>query len=326
MKKIYFLILFVVGLSAHAAPGPIDHRNPFGYGDAFIFNEGGVEFAIFPDGQFDFFFDPRGARPRFAGRDPFSFNHGFNYDPFVQYDDFGAVVQIERVPIFYDFYGRIVRAGNVPIFYNQFGTVSRIGNLYLEYDRYGRYVHHSGLINRYNRFYSYRPWHEFYRRPPMYSVVVYNQPYRAHYYPQRYDYIYYKNHYDNMHKRDFRRSYYRPGEKVTTYHRGRRTEARQDQNLYEFENDVRSNMNSEKERPADVRAVRRTNTEIERHHETQSRNRAAPVPQSQQIENSVQERSSATRATRTSVDSVKVPVQSPEKVSERGTRSSRGRN
>lgn len=321
MKKFYFLLLlFVVGLSAKASTSAFNQRNPFGYGDAFIFNEGGVEFAIFQDGQFDFYFNPRGAFPRFAGRDPFSFNHGFNYDPFVQYDDFGAVIQIERVPVYYDHFGRIIQAGRVPIYYNAFGIVRRIGNLYLDYDRFGRLARATGYINAGNRFYTYRPWHDFYRRPPMYAEIVYSTPYRAYYYPERYDYGYYRNYYERLHNTEFRRSYYRPGDRITSYYRGRRTES-QIEDRPSLESELRSNQNSEKARPTDVRSVRKA-TSRPRSADDQVRNRAARSSQ----DNNLPRRNSAVEPLKVEDPQVRLQENNqPQKVEERGTRSSRGR-
>ena len=322
MKTLYFLFLCLIsGFSAQASQPPMVQNNPFGRGDAFIFTEGGVEFAIFQDGQFDFYFDPRGAYPRFAGRDPFSFNHGFNYDPFVQYDDFGAVIQIERVPVFYDHFGRIIQAGRIPIYYNSFGTISRIGNLYLNYDRFGRLARAAGYINAQNRFYTYRPWHDFYRKPPLYAEIVYSQPYRAYYYPERFDYVYYRNYYDNLNNADFRRSYYRPGDKVASYYRGRRTETRIEDNP--VNTSVRSNQNSLRERKSDVRPARKTNSDSSRDSQNQIRNRATRTSRDN---NNLREQTNSVEKASPRGNKIQLPQNTPQTVKESGTtRSSRGR-
>src|SRR5690606_13176806 len=84
-------------------------------GTKVIFVEGGIEFSVFPDGQFDFVYlghtntEVSISTPNVA----VSFNSGYNYDAYVQYDSYGAVIQIEDTPIYYDHYGRIVRAGSV---------------------------------------------------------------------------------------------------------------------------------------------------------------------------------------------------------------------
>lgn len=327
MKKVYLLFAFlVVGLSAKAAPGAaIDYRNPFGYGDAFIFTEGGVEFALFPNGEFDFYFNPRSIVPGFGRHTPFSFNGGYNYDPFVQYDDYGAVIQIERVPIYYDHFGRIIRAGRIQIGYNHYGMVNRIGNMFLQYDPYNSYTRYSGYINSHNRFYRFRPWHEFYSRPGSYTIV-YNQPYRRYYVPQRYNYNTYKKYYKQNSRTDFRRNYYTPGDRVTTYYRGSRSEDERELKKT-TPADVRSNRNSNRKaeiqqtRPTRSSTVRRNTSEINntsanrpvRSHSTQTRSTAS------QPTASFPEARSATTTSRRSV---------PEATTSESTsrsRSSRGR-
>ncbi|TNJ46496.1 hypothetical protein KFZ70_13775 [Tamlana fucoidanivorans] len=163
----------------------------YNYGNSFIFVENGVEFSVFPDGQFDFNIIRNNSRFNISYNSPqvsVSFNSGHNYDAYVQYDEFGAVIQVENIPIFYDGYGRIAQAGNVNIYYNNFGYVSRVGGLYVHYNGANRFSHCTGYINIYNRRYVYRPWHNAYRIPYYKHCVVYNRPYRVNYYPVRYTY------------------------------------------------------------------------------------------------------------------------------------------
>ena len=117
-----------------------------------------------------------------------SFNTGYDYGGYVQYDEFGAVIQIEHTPIYYDFYGRVSQIGNVNIWYNNFGYVSRLGGLYVHYNRFNRFDYCTGFINTYNRAYVYRPWHRYYVTPSVNFCVVYNRPYRQFYNPVRYVY------------------------------------------------------------------------------------------------------------------------------------------
>lgn len=230
MKKIYLFFAFlVIGFSVKAATEIADYRNS--YGEAIIFEEGGVEFAVYPDGQFDFFYNHRRTGYNVNVVTPHvsvSYNSGYNYDPFVQYDDFGAVIQVENVPVYYDFYGRIIQAGRVQLSYNHFGMLTRVGNLFLHYSHRNHFTHYTGFINRYNPYYVYRPWHGYYSRPMAHFAIVYHQPYRAHYHPNRMKYRHYKNYYKRQYNDDFRRYYYRPGDRVTTYHRGRRSTGQRD--------------------------------------------------------------------------------------------------
>ena len=184
MKKILLILagFLLVGGSAFAATATTatttDHLNRYyrGYGNSFIFEEQGIEFAIFPDGQFDFnvnqYAPNFGAYANFGGVS-ISFNTGYSYDAYVQYDDFGAVIQIENVPIFYDYYGRIIQAGNVHITYNNFGRVYRVGGLFVHYNRFNRFSHCTGFINVFNRHYVYRPWHNYYVIPSVNFCILF---------------------------------------------------------------------------------------------------------------------------------------------------------
>src|SRR5690606_21398249 len=59
-------------------------------GTKVIFVEGGIEFSIFPDGQFDFVYIGHStsqisiSTPNVA----VNFNSGYNYDAYVQYDSY----------------------------------------------------------------------------------------------------------------------------------------------------------------------------------------------------------------------------------------------
>ena len=162
---------------------------------SFFFTIDAVEFAIFPDGSFDFAF----LKPRHHGNfaiDVYnsqlniSYNSGYNYDFYVQYDQYGAVIQIEHIPIFYDAYGRVTQIGDIYLNYRR-NRLIRIGGLSIFYNRRGLFTHSLGFVNAFNRRYRPRPWHWFYRRPFRRNCIVYNFPYRNDYRPIRYTY---KNH------------------------------------------------------------------------------------------------------------------------------------
>ena len=162
MKNIAFLISFLfIGISASAAS---EATAPRAYNDAFIFVENGVEFAVYPNGEFDFYYNPEFRRTNVVNISTpnmnISYNSGHNYDAYVQYDDYGAVIQIESVPVFYDYYGRIIRAGDVFIDYNRRGRIARVGGLHIHYNRFNRITNYTGFINHYNNTYVYRPWHQ----------------------------------------------------------------------------------------------------------------------------------------------------------------------
>lgn len=127
MKKLSTLLLvFLMGIGISYATTIEDDRYQ-GYDNSFIFNEGGIEFAVFPDGQFDFNYLNDGPQFGTVINTPnvsISFNSGYDYDAYVQYDSYGAVIQIENTPIYYDSYGRIIQAGDVFInYHNGYVTV-----------------------------------------------------------------------------------------------------------------------------------------------------------------------------------------------------------
>lgn len=153
----------------------------------FIFIENGVEFAIYPNGEFDFAFVGRNYahNPYNSAHRNFSYNGGYNYDFYIQFDRYGAVIQVENVPIHYDYYGRITRAGNVRISYRN-NYVSQIGMMHVVYNTHYVYDYSYGYINTYNRTYHVQPWHHYYARPVY--TVIYHEPYRRSYNPVRYSF------------------------------------------------------------------------------------------------------------------------------------------
>ncbi|BAO56446.1 hypothetical protein [Nonlabens marinus] len=234
MKKLSTLlaVLFLGFGIAHAEKVESDDRYR-GYTDNFIFVEDGIEFAVFPDGQFDFNYLNNGPQLNGyvdLGNVNISFNTGFDYDPYVQYDQYGAVIQIENTPIYYDSYGRVIQAGDVFINYRN-GYVNRIGNLYVRYSRPGIILNYTGYINVFNRHYVYQPWHRYYAAPFVDRVVVYSTPYRAYYNPIRFSYNYHRTYWNTptyyngcFASNRARRSFYRPYDHVVynDYERGRR--------------------------------------------------------------------------------------------------------
>lgn len=199
MKKLalLFTAVFLIGTSVNARTTNTTKNNSYkngyskGYTNSFIFTEGGIEFSVFPDGQFDFYAPNYGPKSNMTINTPnvsFSFNTGYDYGPYVQYDDYGAIIQIENTPIYYDYYGRITQAGHVNIHYNNYGRVSRVGSLHVYYDHHQRFTHYTGYINVYNRVYVPRPWHYYYTVPAVHYRVVYAKPYRQYYTPVRHPY------------------------------------------------------------------------------------------------------------------------------------------
>lgn len=174
----------------------IAHQDRYNMPVPFIFIENGVEFAIYPNGEFDFAYVGKNYayNPYASAHKNFSYNGGYNYDLYVQFDRYGAVIQVESVPIYYDYYGRITRAGNVRINYRN-NYVSQIGMMHIVYNTHFVYDYSYGYINSYNRAYHAQPWHHYYARPV--HTVIYSKPYRRDYNPIRYSYQEHKVAYEN---------------------------------------------------------------------------------------------------------------------------------
>jgi len=189
MKKFVLIIAAVLFGTAMAQAASAENKVAnvnLNAGNSFIFIENGVTFSVFPDGEFDFYVDNRlniGAGAQ-LGNVGVTFNSGFDYNPFVQFDDFGAVIQVENVPIFYDFYGRVNQIGAVNLNFNN-GFVNRIGGMNIFYSQ-GAFSHFNGFINIHNRRYIHRPFHSWFARPAIGFFNVWNTPYRQFYSPVRY--------------------------------------------------------------------------------------------------------------------------------------------
>jgi hypothetical protein len=203
-------LLFITIISFFVTPLTFASNNGsvsttlYGYndndGEKFTFVEKGITFSIFRNGEFDFYIDRRNSINTNVdfGSVNISYNAGYNYEAYVQYDDYGAIIQIEGIPIYYDYYGRITRAGDVKINYHS-NRVVRIGGMHVYYNTYGYYSYYSGFINPYNRYYAFHPYHNYFIRPYYNRCVVSYNPYRRHYRPYRYDYHYGNNNYNGHH-------------------------------------------------------------------------------------------------------------------------------
>src|SRR5690606_41484717 len=123
MKNLSILIatafISTYSISASAVEETNSNTYAYGYGDSFIFVEDGITFSVYPDGEFDFYIDNVnyiGANVNLCNTN-ISFNSGFSYDAYVQYDDYGAVLHTETTPIYDDYDGRVSHTGSVDIYY-----------------------------------------------------------------------------------------------------------------------------------------------------------------------------------------------------------------
>jgi len=165
MKKITFLVasIFIFGGNVATAAEKIDfsveRRSAVDFRDAdpIVFIERGIEFFVFPDGQFDF-----NTRPSISSNDGMYYKmgkkNGFNttygapsnsrngnYGVKVEHDNLGRVRRIGNVFINYDSNDRIKRVGSVYMTYNRY-ALEQVGGLQIIYNRRGQIVDMVGTV------------------------------------------------------------------------------------------------------------------------------------------------------------------------------------
>nr|WP_294938382.1 hypothetical protein [uncultured Flavobacterium sp.] len=173
MRKITLLVasILLVGSMAYASENPIfsdnngkGPRNVVDYRNAepIMFMERGIEFYIFPDGEFDFNTRPSGPRRGFTNTTYGApgvhvTNYGpANYGVRVEHDNFGRVRRVGNVFINYDGYNRVKRVGSVYMRYNSF-ALSQVGGLRILYNRRGHIIDVVGFVNGASHAYTYNP-------------------------------------------------------------------------------------------------------------------------------------------------------------------------
>ena len=135
-----------------------------------MFVERGVEFLIFPNGEFDFntelvsapydddFYYRSTSRRSSVNKTYGAPGRHVNYNrpegTLVLHDRSGNVRRIGNVFMNYDLYGRIKRVGSVYMRYRHDKLV-QVGGLKLLYNRHGKFVGTRGQVNRYNHGYNY---------------------------------------------------------------------------------------------------------------------------------------------------------------------------
>lgn len=116
------------------------------------FIERGIEFFVFPNGDFDFNTRPDDSQGNYqfktAGRRSTEVNRNnrpINYGVLIEQDSFGRVRRVGNTFINYDFSDRVTRIGSVYMQYNRF-ALDQIGNMRLIYNRHGQIVNTVGSI------------------------------------------------------------------------------------------------------------------------------------------------------------------------------------
>ena len=156
MKKITLLVasIFLVGSMANASENPVfsetKFNNQFGFDEPIAFFERGIEFFVFPNGDFDFNSRPQDSNGNYhyktAGRRSVEARIPFNYGVRIEHDSFGRVRRVGNTFINYDFNNRVSRIGSVFMRYNRF-AIAQIGGMQIIYNRRGQIIDFIGSVN-----------------------------------------------------------------------------------------------------------------------------------------------------------------------------------
>ncbi len=138
--------------------------NRYNYAQPIVFIERGIEFLVFPNGEFDFntegmrvradnYYGRKTRRSRYnktygapGARNNFEKRRGVN----VSHDRLGRFRRVGNVFINYDGYGRIKRIGSVYMRYQR-GKLKQVGELHIQYNRRGHMVAINGTVNHSNQ-------------------------------------------------------------------------------------------------------------------------------------------------------------------------------
>lgn len=158
MNKITLLVAGILMLGNVANASAIikttdeETRTRFSFDEPISFSERGIEFFVFPNGDFDF-----NTRPEDSDGEYFYKGAGkkvgktierggpVNFGTLVEHDSFGRVRRVGNTFINYDTRDRVSRIGTVYMKYNRFALM-QIGGLRLEYNRFGEITDMFGSV------------------------------------------------------------------------------------------------------------------------------------------------------------------------------------
>lgn len=164
--KTITLLTAVLMVNAAGATEAINYsgaeRNTiFSFEEPISFVERGIEFFVFPNGEFDFNTEATTASDsyyRIGRRGMMNATYGApgnsNGGTRIEHDTQGRVRRIGNVFVNYDSAGRIKRIGSVYMAYNR-NLLTQIGGMKIVYDRRGRIVNRIGNVNGYSQAYAY---------------------------------------------------------------------------------------------------------------------------------------------------------------------------
>ncbi len=147
MKKItlLFTVIFLLGNTVQAQVRSLTAANNhrIDIDEPIYFNERGIDFFVFPNGEFDFNTEPNtdGDIIYRKGRR----NCNSNVGVLIEHDNQGRVRRIGNVFLNYDFQNRIKRIGSIYMKYNRF-ALTQIGGMKLIYNYHGELINTIGFV------------------------------------------------------------------------------------------------------------------------------------------------------------------------------------
>jgi|SRR6478672_3773188 len=147
MKKITLLVASILFLNVANASATItttdEARTRFSFDEPISFTERGIEFFVFPNGDFDFNTRPEDSQGDYfykgankKGERTVQRGGPVNYGTLIEHDSFGRVRRVGNTFINYDTRDRVSRIGTVYMRYNRM-ALTQIGGMRLEYNRFG---------------------------------------------------------------------------------------------------------------------------------------------------------------------------------------------
>jgi hypothetical protein len=130
----------------------------FSHDEPIEFNERGIQFYVFPNGEFDFNTQNENSQGgmyyKTAGRRSFEVNINLNGGVAIERDNFGRVRRVGNTFINYDFQDRVSRIGSVYMRYNRF-ALTQVGGLQIVYNRFGEIIDIFGQVKAYRNYQPY---------------------------------------------------------------------------------------------------------------------------------------------------------------------------
>jgi hypothetical protein len=130
----------------------------FNHDEPIEFNERGIQYYVFPNGEFDFNTQNENSQGgmyyKTAGRRSFEVNINLNGGVAIERDNYGRVRRVGNTFINYDFQDRVSRIGSVYMRYNRF-ALTQVGGLQIVYNRFGEIIDIFGQVKAYRNYQPY---------------------------------------------------------------------------------------------------------------------------------------------------------------------------